>query len=50
MSKKAVLAAIGYPPQHVTPSLEGNDWTYWSNLFNRFVIHFKNDKVEDIVD
>jgi hypothetical protein len=50
MSKKAVLAAIGYPPQHVTPSLEGNDWTYWSNLFNRFVVKFKNGKVDSIVE
>lgn len=50
MSKKAVLAAIGYPPQHQTPSLDGNDWTYWSNLFNKFIVHFNNDKVENIVD
>lgn len=50
MSKKAVLAAIGYPPQHVTPSLDSNDWTYWSNLFNRFVVHFNNGKVENIVE
>ncbi|MDD1623043.1 MAG: hypothetical protein LUQ11_16335 [Methylococcaceae bacterium] len=49
MSKKAVLAAIGYPPQHVTPSLDSNDWTYWSNRFNRFVVKFKNDKVDSIV-
>jgi hypothetical protein len=50
MGKKAVLTAIGYPPQHVTPSLDSNDWTYWSNLFNRFIVHFKNGKVDSIVD
>jgi hypothetical protein len=50
MSKKAVLAAIGYPPQHVTPSLDSDDWTYWSNLFNRFVVKFKNGKVDSIVE
>lgn len=50
MSKKAVLAAIGYPPQHETPSLEGNAWTYWSNRFNKFIVNFKNDKVDNIVD
>ena len=50
MSKKAVLAAIGYPPQHETPTLEANSWTYWSNRFNRFIVNFKNDKVESIVD
>lgn len=50
MSKKAVLAAIGYPPQHETPSLEGDKWTYWANLFNRFIVQFKNGKVENVVD
>ncbi len=50
MSKKAVLAAIGYPPQHETPSLDGDIWTYWSNRYNRFQVNFKNDKVDSIVD
>ncbi len=50
MRKKAVLAAIGYPPQHETPSLDGNDWTYWSARFNKFIVHFNNDKVVNIVD
>lgn len=50
MSKKAVLAAIGYPPQHETPSLDGDKWTYWANLFNRFVVNFKNGQVDSIVD
>lgn len=50
MRKNAVLAAIGYPPQHETPTLEANSWTYWSNLFNRFIVNFKNDKVDSIVD
>lgn len=50
MNRKAVLAAIGYPPRHETPSLEANDWTYWSNRFNRFVVHFKNDKVDSITE
>ncbi|MGZ4960444.1 MAG: hypothetical protein ACXV7J_14420 [Methylomonas sp.] len=50
MSKKAVLAAIGYPPQHETPSLDGDKWTYWANRYNRFIVNFKNDKVDSIVD
>lgn len=50
MSRKAVLAAIGYPPRHETPSLDANDWSYWSNRFNRFVVHFKNDKVDSIAE
>lgn len=49
MRKKAVIAAIGYPPQHKTPSLDGNDWRYWANRFGTFVVHFNNDQVENIV-
>jgi hypothetical protein len=50
MNRKAVLTAIGYPPITETPSLTGNDWVYWSHRFNRFVVHFKNDKVESITE
>jgi hypothetical protein len=50
MSRKAVLAAIGYPPITETPTLDSNDWTYWAHRFNRFIVHFKNDKVDNIVD
>lgn len=50
MSRNAVIAAIGYPPQHETPTLTMNDWTYWSNRFNRFIVHFKHDKVESIAE
>lgn len=50
MRRQAVLAAIGYPPANSTPSLEGSDWTYWANRFNRFIVRFKGDKVQDIVD
>lgn len=50
MRKKAVIAAIGYPPITETPSLENNEWTYWSSRFNRFIVKFKNDKVAQIQD
>ncbi|PZN83998.1 MAG: hypothetical protein DM484_03440 [Candidatus Methylumidiphilus alinenensis] len=50
MGRKAVLVAIGYPPQIETPSLDSNDWTYWSSRFNKFIVHFKNGKVDNIVD
>src|SRR3990170_4574898 len=42
MSKKSVLVAYGYPPEHVTGSLEMNSWTYWLNRFKNKVIHFDN--------
>jgi preprotein translocase subunit SecF len=50
MTKKAVIAAIGYPPITETPSLEGNEWTYWSSRFNRFIVKFQNDKVAQVQD
>ncbi len=45
MSKDAVLVAIGYPPITETPSLDSNRWVYWSHRFNRFNVHFKDDRV-----
>ncbi len=50
MERQAVLVAIGYPPQHETPSLDSNDWTYWSSRFNKFIVHFNNGKVDNIAD
>ncbi len=50
MRKKAVLAAIGYPPITETPSLDMNVWTYWSSRFNRFRVYFRNDRVYKIVN
>jgi ATP-dependent RNA circularization protein (DNA/RNA ligase family) len=50
MSKKAVTAAIGYPPITRTLNLEANSWVYWRNRFNTFIVNFKNGKVSDIVD
>lgn len=50
MRKKAVLVAIGYPPITETPNLDMNVWTYWSGRFNRFRVHFRNDRVYKIVD
>lgn len=50
MSKQAVLIALGYPPKHQTPSLELNQWRYWQNRFDTFVVHFENDRVTHIVD
>lgn len=50
MRKKAVLVAIGYPPQVETMNLDSNQWTYWSSRWNKFIVHFKNDKVVKIQD
>ncbi|MDD5320072.1 MAG: hypothetical protein PHD43_05555 [Methylococcales bacterium] len=50
MQKKAVIAAIGYPPQTETPNLQVNQWTYWSSRFDRFIVYFENDHVTRIQD
>jgi hypothetical protein len=50
MRKAAVLVALGYPPKHKTPSLDGDRWQYWSNRFNTFVVNFSNGKVSEIQD
>ena len=51
MSKDGVIFAIGYPPEHKTPSLEGNTWMYWSNRWDRFAVEFdQNGLVSNIKD
>ncbi len=48
MSKKAVLAAYGYPPAHATPSLDGDQWKYWVNRARNFIVTFSDDKVASV--
>lgn len=48
MSKQAVQVAIGYPPVIRTPSLEADEWVYWSSRFRTFKVNFQNGKVASI--
>ncbi len=51
MTRDAVILAIGYPPEHVTPSLDSDRWTYWANRFNRFIVIFdENGVVEEVMN
>jgi hypothetical protein len=50
MSKPALVLAIGYPPPHVTPSLDADRWLYWKNRFNRIAISFSEGQVRAIRD
>ncbi len=50
MSKAGVLIAIGYPPEHQTPSLEGDVWKYWKNRYNTFEVYFVGGLVSGIRD
>jgi len=43
MSRNGVLAALGYPAVHRTPSLDSSTWVYWGNRFRTVAVHF-NDK------
>ena len=45
MSKAAVLVAYGYPPEHATPDLDADRWTYWLSRFNSRTLCFDNDRL-----
>ena len=40
MSKESVLIALGYPPEHRTPSIKMDDWYYWMNRFRSEIVTF----------
>ena len=48
MSKAAVIKALGYPPKHKTPSLDGNQWRYWKNRYGTMLVTFADGRVSDI--
>ena len=50
MTKDEVIAAVGYPPAHVTPSTDMNQWKYWKKRFNTEVHYFLKNKLETIED
>ena len=45
MTKAGVIAAIGYPPEHRTQTLEGDVWLYWASRMGRFEVYFTNGVV-----
>lgn len=50
MRKKAVLVAIGFPPEIETPNIDMNQWKYWGNRWNTFIVHFEGNRVARIQD
>jgi hypothetical protein len=51
MSKKAVIVSVGVPPDHKTPSLEGNQWYFWKTRITNKLICFNSEgKTADCVD
>ncbi len=49
MTKKGVLLAIGYPPDHAS-QIEGDLWKYWRHKFGTFEVIFENDVVTELKD
>jgi len=50
MSKQAVLLAVGYPPEHRTPSLDADRWVYWESKFDKVEVTFADGRVVEIDD
>jgi serine/threonine-protein kinase len=48
MTKEGVVLAIGYPPEHKTPSLEADDWRYWTGRFSTMVVQFQDGRVSQV--
>jgi hypothetical protein len=46
MSKAAVLAAVGYPPEIRTPKTDLDTWTYWRDRFRTYTVAFADGKVQ----
>jgi hypothetical protein len=47
MTKKGVLLAAGYPPDHVN-QLEADTWKYWRHKFGTFDVIFEGDVVKEV--
>jgi hypothetical protein len=47
MTKKGVLLAAGYPPDHAS-QLEADTWKYWRHKFGTFDVIFEGDVVKEI--
>ena len=45
MSKKAVILAVGYPPEVATASTKLDTWKYWRHRFGSYSVQFSNGKV-----
>jgi hypothetical protein len=49
MTKQGVIFAMGYPPRHETPDLNGNVWKYWRGKFDTMLVTFdEKGRVESV--
>jgi SmpA / OmlA family len=50
MTREQVIAALGYPPTHHTPSLQDKEWTYWYSRWATYKVVFDDaGKVADVI-
>lgn len=50
MTRDQVLASLGYPPTHRTPSTQEREWTYWYNRWVTYKVVFDEaGKVADVI-
>jgi SmpA / OmlA family len=50
MTREQVIAALGYPPTHHTPSVQDKEWTYWYNHWASYEVVFDDaGKVADVI-
>jgi len=47
MSRMGVVAALGYPPDHTTPDINGPQWRFWGEP-GAVIVHFQGDTVSFI--
>jgi len=50
MTRDGVTLAIGYPPDHATPSLETPAWKYWKNRWVSCLVTFNDDGIVTSVE
>ncbi|MCA9582327.1 MAG: hypothetical protein KC416_11070 [Myxococcales bacterium] len=50
MSKEGVILAVGYPPEHRTPTLDSDVWVYWRTRMATFEVIFEGGVVKYIRD
>ena len=50
MSRQGVLIAMGYPPEHRTPSTQQDVWMYWRTSMRTVEVFFTGDEVTGLRD
>jgi hypothetical protein len=48
MTKQGVILAMGYPPEHATPSIESDDWKYWTGKLSTMHVQFQDGRVSNV--